>query len=235
MCPHPGATPNGICFHALLFLTVSASGSSMLFYLRSSEAFASRSEQVQKPGDRMYEKEAIERIKQGDPNAIAALYDLYQPRIYSMCLRRVHNVFDAEDLTQDVFIQLFRKVNTFRGDAAFSSWLYTVVLNMVRLHSRRERRRRCDLFVDEVEEGDLSSLHSLSRSPLQTIDLTHAMSALTPLRRMTLLLHDVEGFTHSEIAARMGGTELASKSRLHRARIAIRNTMATRACEASRI
>lgn len=180
----------------------------------------------------MCEKEAIERIKQGDPTAMASLYDLYKPRIYSMCLRYVQNVFDAEDLTQDVFIQLFRKVTTFRGEAEFSSWLYKVVLNTARLHSRRERRLRRHIVADEGEEGNLSS-QSLFHNPAQTIALTRAMSGLTPVRRMTLLLHDIGGFTHSEIAARMGGTVLASKSRLHRAHIAIRKALATSACESS--
>jgi RNA polymerase sigma-70 factor (ECF subfamily) len=186
---------------------------------------------VKRVGVRMREQNALERIKQGDPAAMASLYDLWKSRIYSMCLRYTHNVFDAEDLTQDVFIQLLRKVNTFRGDAKFSSWLYKVVLNMARLHSRREHRLRYHTLADEGEEGDVSSSQSLFRNPAQTMALTQAVSSLTPVRRMTFLLHDVEGFTHTEIAARMGGTVLASKSRLHRAHIAIRKTLRARACK----
>ena len=204
----------------------------MLFYLRL-ELSAREFNGVTRPGAWMSDKEALERIKRGDFTAMATLYELYKPRIYSMCLRYVHNVFDAEDLTQDVFIQLFRKVNTFRGEAEFSSWLYKVVLNIARLHLRRERCLRRHIVADEGKEAVFSSAQSLFRNPSQTVDLRLAMSGLTPVRRMTLLLHDVEGFTHTEIAARMGGTVLASKSRLHRARIAIRKSLATRACERS--
>ncbi len=170
------------------------------------------------------ETDTIERVKRGDPTGMVQLYGSYRPRIYSICLRYTGNAFDADDLTQDVFIQVFRKICTFRGDAEFGSWLYTIALNFVRLHARQQRRRG-RLFEGNVAERRLYSVKSPSCSPTQRVALTQALSNLTALRRMTLVLHDIQGLTHNEIAARMGVTVVASKSRLHRAHVALRGAL----------
>ena len=173
------------------------------------------------------EREAIEQVKKGNPAGMASLYELYQPRIYSLCLRYTSNAFDAEDLTQDIFIHLLRKIGTFRGEADFRTWLYKVVLNAARLFARRLRRQR-EVVVNDSTEDALGSAESLFRNPVHRIALTRALSSLTPVRRTAFLLHDVQGLTHNEVASRLGVTVVASKSRLHRAHIAIRNILASR-------
>ena len=174
--------------------------------------------------DEMSETEAVERTQDGDPQGFAGLYRLHRRRVYSLCLRHTGNVFDAEDLTQDIFIQVWKKANTFRGDADFKSWLYKVALNFARLHSRRQRREGKVLSGDLAEQT-LCSVHSRSYNPAERLALRQALSCLTDLRRRTVLLHDIEGLTHNEIASRTGVTVIASKSRLHRAHTALRNIL----------
>jgi RNA polymerase sigma-70 factor (ECF subfamily) len=169
----------------------------------------------------MSETEAIEKVKNGDLAGLETLYVLHRSLIYSLCLRCTKNVFDAEDLTQDVFLQVARKVNTFRGDSQFTSWLYSVALNVVRLHARQGRRRG-QVIVANVTEGLLAAVPSRSFNLSQRIAVNQALSSLTPARRETVVLHDIKGLSHKEAAWRMGVTVIASKSRLHRARIALR-------------
>lgn len=178
-------------------------------------------------GTELCERDAIERVQKGDWTGMARLYDWYRPRVYSLCLRYTRNASDADDLTQDVFIQVFRKAYTFRGDAEFTSWLYAVTLNFVRLHARQTRRRS---GVFEVDEGErrLYSIKSRACNPIQRVALAQALRNLTPVRRMTLVLHDIQGLTHNEIAVRTGVTVIASKSRLHRAHMALRSALGGR-------
>ena len=177
--------------------------------------------QVNFANSEMSETEAIEKVKTGDLAGLATLYALHRSLIYSLCLRCTNNVFDAEDLTQDVFLQVARKVNTFRGDSQFTSWLYSVALNVVRLHARQGRRRG-QVIVANLTEGLLAAVPSRSCNLAQRIAVTQALSSLTPARRETVVLHDIKGLSHKEAAWRMGVTVIASKSRLHRARIALR-------------
>jgi len=172
----------------------------------------------------MCESEAIERVKNGDPSGLARLYELHNSRIYSLCLRHTSNAFDADDLTQDVFIQVFRKASTFRGEAQFTSWLHRLALNFVRLHARRQRRHGRVITGDAAEQR-MFSAKSRSCNPAQRVALAQALSSLTPIRRTTLLLHDIQGFTHQEVATQMGVSVIASKSRLHRAHIALRSLL----------
>lgn len=170
------------------------------------------------------EPEAIKRAQQGDATGLGRLYELHRSRIYRLCLRYTTDSFDAEDLTQDVFIQVSRKVNTFRGESEFGSWLYKVALNFVRLHSRQ--RRRDDKFVlRHIPEDTLYSIHARACNPVQTVALTQALSNLSSLRRETVLLHDIAGLTHTEIARRTRATVIASKSRLHQAHVALRRIL----------
>lgn len=170
------------------------------------------------------EKEAIERAKNGDPIGLSRLYEMYRPRIYALCMRHTNNDFDAEDLTQEIFILVFRKVSTFRGEAQFTTWLYKVAINTVRLHARQ--RRRQDRFIVSITgEEALCSVHSRFYNPAQGIALRQALGSLTPVRRSTVLLHDVGGLTHNEVAWQMGVSVIASKSRLHQAHVALRNML----------
>lgn len=173
------------------------------------------------------ERDAINSLKSGDPTGMTRLYELYKPRIHSLCLRHSNSLFDADDLTQDVFIQVFRKIYAFRGETEFRSWLYKIAINFVRMHSRQQRRQGRHL-AHNVSEQELYSVRSRSCNAAQALEITEAISSLTPARRMALLLHDVEGYTHEEVASRTGVTVVASKSRLHWAHVAARKSLGTR-------
>lgn len=176
----------------------------------------------------MSEREAVRRAQSGDVAGLGRLYELHRRRIYSLCLRHTSEPFDADDLTQEVFIQVFRKIRTFRGDAQFTSWLYKVALNFVRLHARH--RRRDDRFViRHVPDETLYLIKARSCNPAQRVALKQALSHLTSLRRESVQLHDIEGFTHNEIAWRLGVTVIASKSRLHRAHVALKDILSNSA------
>jgi RNA polymerase sigma-70 factor (ECF subfamily) len=172
----------------------------------------------------MCEKDAIRRAQNGDETGLARLYELHRSKVYGLCLRHTNNSFDAEDLMQDVFIQVSRKISTFRGEAEFRSWLYKVTLNVVRLHARRQRHDE-RFVVDGEPEESLQLVHGRHSNPAQSLALKQALSRLTFLRRQAVVLHDIEGFTHNEIAWRMSATVIASKSRLHRAHVVLRDIL----------
>lgn len=174
-------------------------------------------------GNTICEQDAISRAQNGDPVGLGKLYELYNASIQAFCLRYTHNPFDAEDLTQEVFIQVSRKVNTYRGDAKFKSWLYKVALNVVRLNHRRKRRH--DRFVEPDSSERILLVSARWQNPTDTLALEQAMSNLTSLRRQAILLHDIHGFSLDEIAWRMGTTIVASKSRLHQAHKALRGML----------
>lgn len=172
----------------------------------------------------MCEKDAIQRAQNGDPVAWGRLYELHRRRVYSLCLRQTGNVSDAEDLTQDIFIHVFDKLRSFRGEAEFTSWLHTLALNFVRLHWRRQRR---DALFLVSPPGEGSSLFASSGRPTQTrrLALVEALSSLTTARREAVFLHDIGGLTHNELARRIGISVIASKSRVHQAHIAMRRLL----------
>jgi len=174
----------------------------------------------------MCEKEAIQRAQQGDPDGWGRLYELHRRWVYSFCLRHTQNKCDAEDLTQDVFIHVFRKLCSFRGDSEFTSWLYTLTLNFVRLHARQQRRHSRFLAPEPSEEY-LCLVRSKPFAPVRQLALVQALNRLTAARRRAVLLYDIEGLTHNESARRMGISVIASKSRLHHAHIAMRAFLGT--------
>ncbi len=175
----------------------------------------------------MSEKEALHRLQNGDAAGMARLYELYKPWILSFCLHYIGNSFDAEDVTQEVFIQVFRNIGTFRGEAEFKSWIYKIALNSARLHARQQRRHTRFLVSGSYDEG-LASRRSFFYNPTQTITLIEALSTLTHARLQTLLLRHIHGLTHTEIAKRIGVSVIASKSRLHQAHVAVRRILRNR-------
>ena len=183
-------------------------------------------------GDRLSEAEAIERAKQGDAEAFEALYDLHRRRVYSLCLRMTANTAAAEDLTQEAFLQLFRKIGTFRGESAFSTWLHRMAVNVVLMQLRKKGLPVVPLeeTLESEEEGpkkepgadDARLVGSIDRLQLQ-----HAIEALPPGYRAIFVLHDVEGYEHNEIAGMMGCSIGNSKSQLHKARMKLRDLLKT--------
>src|SRR5580704_14394798 len=141
----------------------------------------------------------LSRAKNGDRDAFATLFDLHKRKVYSLCLRMTGDVVEAEDLTQDVFIQVFRKLATFRGDASFSTWLYRVAVNTVLMELRKKHPRQVSL--DEPVQTDSSCVQrDLGRSDLDLegsvdrIALRRAIQELPEGCRRIFLLHEVEGY-----------------------------------------
>jgi RNA polymerase sigma-70 factor, ECF subfamily len=187
-------------------------------------------------GDRLSEAEAIERAKQGDEEAFETLYHLHKRRVYSLCLRMTANTAAAEDLTQEAFLQLFRKIGTFRGESAFSTWLHRMAVNVVLMQLRKK-----GLPLVSLEETMESEEESPKKEPgaedvrlagsLNRIQLQQAIGDLPPGYRMVFLLHDVEGYEHNEIAEMVGCSIGNSKSQLHKARMKLRELLKTSRAE----
>ncbi len=175
------------------------------------------------------ESEVIERLKLGDHAAFEEIYRRHRRRVYSVCVRVTHNSAEAEELTQDVFLRLFRKIGTFRGEACFGSWLYRIALNVGLMHARHGRLMQ---FVSLKEDGEFEEADDANQQlgrddavlvgSVNRITLLAAIQRLAPGYRMVLWLHDVLGYRHAEIAEIMGGTIGTSKSQLQKARMRIR-------------
>ena len=177
------------------------------------------------------EAELIERAKLGDAQAFQALYDKHKRRVYSLCLRMTANTAEAEDLTQEAFLQLYRKIATFRGESAFSTWLHRLSVNVVLMHLRKKNLPVVSL--EETTQGgdedtpkkdfgadDLALAGSIDRLQLQK-----AVDDLPPGYRTIFVLHDIEGYEHNEIAAIVGCSIGNSKSQLHKARMKLRDLL----------
>jgi len=183
-------------------------------------------------GDGLSEAEAIERAKQGDAEAFEVLYNLHRRRVYSLCLRMTANTAEAEDLSQEAFLQLFRKIGTFRGESAFSTWLHRMAVNVVLM-----RLRKKGLSVVPLEETMETDEESPKKEPgaqdpslagaVDRLELQRAVEALPPGYRTIFVLHDIEGFEHNEIADMVGCSIGNSKSQLHKARMKLRDSLRT--------
>lgn len=179
------------------------------------------------------EGDALTRAQAGDHHAFAQLYALHKRRIYSLCLRMVGNVAEAEDLTQEAFLQLHRKIATFRGDSAFSTWLHRLAINVVLMHLRK--KGLSVISLDEAmeptpEEGPGRSFGAPDLSLTGSIDrlaLERAIADLPAGYRLIFVLHDIEGYEHNEIASMLDCSIGNSKSQLHKARLKLRDAMRT--------
>ena len=174
------------------------------------------------------EAEAIKQAKEGDAAAFEFLYKAHCRRVYSLCLRMIKNPAEAEDLTQQAFLQLFRKIGTFRGESGFSTWLHRVTVNIVLMHIRRHKP--AEIPVKDLEryssngEGPFED-GSSDTSMLGAIDRLNLMRAIRRLPagyKKLFLMHDVIGYEHSEIAGLLGCSIGCSKSQVHKARKRLR-------------
>jgi RNA polymerase sigma-70 factor (ECF subfamily) len=175
--------------------------------------------------------DALSRAQGGDHQAFAELYSQHKRRIYSLCLRMVGNIAEAEDLTQEAFLQLHRKIGTFRGDSAFSTWLHRLVINVVLMHLRR--KGLSVISLDEAmepaqDEGPGRSFGTADLALTGTIDrlaLERAIGDLPAGYRLIFVLHDIEGYEHNEIASMLDCSIGNSKSQLHKARLKLRDAL----------
>jgi len=172
----------------------------------------------------------IARAQRGDEEAFAALFEAHKRRVYSLCLRMTGNTAEAEDLTQEAFLQLYRKISTFRGESAFSTWLHRLAVNVVLMHLRKKGLQQVsldepDTSQDEPVKRDYGSDDRRLTGSVDRIGLQKAIADLPPGYRAVFVLHDVEGYEHNEIAEIMKCSVGNSKSQLHKARMKLRERL----------
>lgn len=177
------------------------------------------------------EPSLVQRAQRGDEQAFATLFQVHSKRVYSVCLLMTKNVAEAEDLTQEAFLQVFRTISTFRGDSAFSTWLHRVAVNTVLMKLRR-RKANVVLSLSEPESRNLPSWeHALGRrDPCLTgatdrITLIRAIEELPGGCRTVFILHEIEGYQHHEIAQLLACSVGNSKSQLHKAKLKMRDLL----------
>ncbi len=160
----------------------------------------------------------------GSPAAIESLYQRHRNRVYALCLRMTRNPAEAEDLTHDVFIHLLKKISSFRGDSQFTTWLHRLTINLVLMHFRRKTVQRTQSLADTDAKIFLAQTrhYNASHQLVDKIALDTALAQLSPGSRSVLQLFDIEGYSHLEIARRLGCSVGTSKSQLHRGRIRLR-------------
>jgi RNA polymerase sigma-70 factor (ECF subfamily) len=154
----------------------------------------------------------------GDQGAFERLYRLHAARVHSLVRRMVASEGDADELTQDVFVRVWQRLSSYRGDAAFGTWLHRLAVNLV-INWQRSATRSRRLFSDDAE---VELTPARSRSPESVMDLENALGMLPAGARRVFVLHDVEGFRHEEIAGMLGVTTGTTKAQLHRARMLMR-------------
>jgi RNA polymerase sigma-70 factor (ECF subfamily) len=182
--------------------------------------------------DKESEAETIQRASEGDPTAFERLYRSHCRRVYALCLRMVGNTTDAEDLTQEAFLLLFRKLHTFRGESAFSTWLHRLVVNTVLMHLRKRSLPAVSMEGSSAPDGetapssiDIAASDLLLEGSIDRINLGRCIAQLPAGSRAVFVMHDIQGYQHHEIAELLGRSEGVSKSQLHRARKRLRELL----------
>jgi RNA polymerase sigma-70 factor (ECF subfamily) len=185
------------------------------------------------PGnDDISEKETIRLAQEGNAAAFERLYRRYSGRVYSLCLRILKNDSEAEDLTQEAFLLLFRKIKTFRGEARFSTWLHRLTINLVLMGLRKKRYPEVSLDAT-LELGEEDSRPTVEpggpdlrlSGVVDHMNLSRAVEQLPEGYKKMFILHDVEGYEHHEIAAILGCSSGNSKSQLYKARLRLRELL----------
>ncbi len=163
--------------------------------------------------------ELVQRCRKGERKAQYELYQLYKDRVFNIAYRMANSQQDAEDITQMAFVRVFKKIDSFRGESAFSSWVYRLTVNICINHFRREKRKK-ELVVHELSElaTNLKILKTNEQTSKMKPFLEKAIRALPAGYRMIFVLYDIEGYKHEEIAEMMNISEGTSKSQLHKAR-----------------
>ena len=163
----------------------------------------------------------------GEMAAFELLYERHSRRVYSLCLRMTQNPAEAEDLSQEVFIQLFRKIGSFRGESAFTTWLHRLTVNQVLMHFRKKGVKMEQTTDDgETPVQIVAGTEDHLKMPVvDRIALDKAIGQLPPGYRSVFVLHDVEGHEHEEIARMLGCSVGTSKSQLHKARMKLRTLL----------
>lgn len=183
--------------------------------------------------DSLNEAEAIQRAQAGDPAVYEYLYRLHSRRVYALCLRMVKDTAEAEDLTQEAFLLLFRKIHTFRGESAFSTWLHRLVVNLVLMSLRKKSLPVVSIEAIPDTDGGTAPLRSLElgapdliiEGAIDRINLQRCIQRLPAGFRKVFVLHDIQGYRHREVANLLGRSVGDSKSQLHKARKRLRESL----------
>jgi len=177
------------------------------------------------------ERGLIQRAQSGDEQAFAELFQLHKKRVYSVCLLMTKDVAEAEDLTQEAFLQVFRTIGTFRGEAAFSTWLYRIAVNTVLMKLRRQKSKAALSLSEPVSPDSPNLPHDLGKKDprltgaIDRIALLRAIEALPEGCRTVFTLHEIEGYQHHEIAGLLHCSIGNSKSQLHKAKLKMRDLL----------
>lgn len=165
----------------------------------------------------------VAAAQNGDLTAFERLYRQNVNRIHALCLRISADPVRAHDLTQDAFIRAYENLQSFRGDSAFSTWLYRLAVNVAMADRRSEERRTVRVTMTD----DLSRFEDTAGSGMLEagIDLERAIASLPPVLRAVFVLHDVEGYPHDEIAKLTGQSPITARVQLHRARKLLREAL----------
>ncbi len=189
--------------------------------------------QVTSPAsDRESQAEMIQRACEGDQAAFEYLYRTHCKRVYAVCLRMVGDTTEAEDLTQEAFLLVFRKIHTFRGESAFSTWLHRLVVNTVLMHLRKKSLPIVSLETGPPSDGEatpssveVAASDLLLEGVIDRINLGRCVAQLPAGSRAIFVLHDIQGYQHREIAEILGRSVGVSKSQLHKARKRLRELL----------
>jgi len=177
--------------------------------------------------------ELIARAQRGEESAFEALYHAHKRRVYHLCFRMIGNTAEAEELTQEAFLRVFRKIHMFRGDSAFSTWLHRLSVNVVLMRLRKKRVTEISFESgDDNQESerpprDFGAPDLSLTGVVDRLTLKRAVAKLPKGCRKVFVLHDVLGCEHHEIAAKLGYTIGNSKSQLHKARMRLRKLLGT--------
>lgn len=192
------------------------------------------SSEKSKPGsfDNAALSETIRLAQLGDPSAFEIIYQKYVSRVYALCLRMLRDPVEAEDLTQEAFLQLFRKLNTFRGESAFSTWLHRLTVNLVLMRLRKKSLPTVSIESTADPENEVDSPAIEVGAPdllleglIDRLRLEHCIAQLPAGYRAIFVLHDIQGYRHDEIAEIVGRSVGDSKSQLHKARVRLRELL----------
>lgn len=171
------------------------------------------------------EDRLVESLRSGDLGAFEAIFHKYKGRIYSLCYRLINDVFEAEDLTQEIFLQLFRKISTFRGESSFTTWFHRLAINTALMHLRKKTEVQQNLNDDVMPDVPSNRMESSPNLKIDKLRLERAIAELPQGYRTIVVLHDIEGYDHQEIATLLGCSVGTSKSQLHKARTKLRESL----------
>jgi RNA polymerase sigma-70 factor, ECF subfamily len=190
------------------------------------------SAQMQAELPELTDADVVRLAQRGDADAFERVYRLHSRKIYNLCLRMVGNPTEAEDLTQDVFLQLVRKIGTFRGESSFSTWLHRMSVNIVLMRFRRKPIAQTSLDAITNPEEECSAPPKELGGPdlrlngvIDRITLQAAINELAPGSKAMFILHDIQGYKHDEIAGMFGCSVGNSKSQVHKARMRLRELL----------